>query len=129
MTDTNITDEEFAAAIEEAMDALPEEYVANLSNVAVVYADEPTQEQRRKLRLRCDQQLFGLYEGIPRIRRGAGYNFVLPDKITIFKLPILAASQDTNDMKRQVARTLWHEIAHHYGLDHDQIHTLESKHV
>ncbi len=125
----DISDEAFAALIEEAMDALPEEYVRNLSNVAVVYADEPTEEQRRKLRLRCDQQLFGLYEGIPRTSRGAGYNFVLPDKITIFKLPILALSQDEQGVRRQVARTLWHEIAHHYGLGHDQIHALESKHI
>jgi predicted Zn-dependent protease with MMP-like domain len=126
---TDLSDEVFAAMIEEAIDALPEEYVANLSNVAVVYADEPTPEQRRKLRLRCDQSLFGLYEGIPRTQRGAGYNFVLPDKITIFKLPILGVSRDEQEVKRQVARTLWHEIAHHYGLGHDQIHALESKHI
>lgn len=124
-----VSDEVFAEMIEAAMDALPEEYVRRLDNVAVVYADEPTSEQRRKLRLRCDQSLFGLYEGIPRTQRGAGYNFVLPDKITIFKHPMIAVSADLEQLRRQVARTLWHEIAHHYGLGHGEIHALESKHL
>lgn len=125
----SLGDAQFAALIEEAMDAMPEEYVRNLNNIAVVYADEPTEEQRRKLKLRCHESLFGLYEGIPRTRRNAGYNFVLPDKITLFKNPMLAVSADLKSLKKQVAQTLWHEIAHHYGLGHDEIHKLEHKHI
>ncbi|MBA3758050.1 metallopeptidase family protein [Candidatus Saccharibacteria bacterium] len=123
----SISDSEFDAIISRAMDELPEEYIARLNNVVVVYEDNPSSQQREKLRLRCDQLLFGLYEGIPLTKRGAGYNLVLPDKITIFKDPILAYSHDLASFKEQVKRTLWHEIAHFYGLDHERIHGLENK--
>jgi predicted Zn-dependent protease with MMP-like domain len=120
-----ISDKEFEIIIADAMDSLPERFLAHAKNVAVVWADEPTPEQRVKQRLRPDQTLLGLYEGVPLTRRGDGYNLVLPDKITIFKNPILHYSQDLAAVKEQVKHTLWHEIAHHYGLDHDRIHELE----
>lgn len=122
----DISDEVFEKMIGEAMDTLPERFFNNANNVAVVYADDPTPEQREKLRLRCDQTLFGLYEGIPLTQRGSGYNLVLPDKITLFKNPMLHASRDIGDVRAQVKHTLWHEIAHHYGLDHDRIHQIEA---
>lgn len=122
-----ISDEQFEDLINESMDELPQEYITNLNNVAVTIADEPTAEQREKQKLRVDQTLFGLYEGIPLTNRGTGYNMVLPDKITIFKQPIVNASHDLVALKAQIKRTLWHEIAHHYGLDHDRIHELEQK--
>lgn len=111
------------------MDELPQEYISRLNNVAIIYADDPTPEQRHELKLRCDQTLFGLYQGIPLTKRNAGYNMVLPDKITLFKNPILHFSQDLAAFKKQVKHTLWHEIAHYYGLDHDRIHQLENKHT
>lgn len=109
------------------MDELPQEYIVNLKNVAITIADEPTPEQREKQKLKDNQTLFGLYEGIPLTKRGAGYSFVLPDKITIFKYPIMHSSPDLVSLKAQVKRTLWHEIAHHYGLGHDRIRELEEK--
>ncbi|MCA9347438.1 metallopeptidase family protein [Candidatus Saccharibacteria bacterium] len=121
-----MSDEQFDQIISEVMNELPSEYIDNLKNVAIVIADEPTQEQRQKQNLRCDQTLYGLYEGIPQTKRGAGYNMVLPDKITIFKNPILLASRDLGELKANTKRTLWHEIAHHYGLDHDDIHRLQN---
>lgn len=120
-----LSDKEFEGIIADAMDSLPERFLAHAKNVAVVWADEPTLEQRIKQQLRPEQTLLGLYEGVPLTRRGDGYNLVLPDKITIFKNPILHYSQDLAAVKKQVKHTLWHEIAHHYGLDHDRIHELE----
>jgi predicted Zn-dependent protease with MMP-like domain len=65
---------------------------------------------------------------VPLINRGAGYTFVLPDKITIFKNSILKISGgDPERLFEQVKRTLWHEIAHYYGLDHKDIHRLENQ--
>lgn len=123
----DISDDHFAALLSEVMDELPEKYMNALDNVAVVYADEPTPEQRIKMKLRSHQTLFGLYEGVPQTARGAGYNLVLPDKITIFKNPLIHASRDAAELKAHVKHTLWHEIAHHFGLDHDRIHELEDK--
>lgn len=120
-------DEDFSKLISRALDELPERYVRGLDNVAITYEDEPTPEQRMKLKLRGDQTLFGLYEGIPLTKRGAGYNLVLPDKITLFKLPLMYAAHDEQSFYRQIKHTLWHEIAHFYGLDHDKIHEIESR--
>lgn len=121
----DITDEQFSSLIGESMDELPEEYMSRLDNVAITYEDEPTDEQRKKLKLHCNQTLFGLYEGVPLTRRGAGYNLVLPDKITIFKNPMLAVSNDLVSLKSRIKHTLWHEVAHFFGLDHDRIHEIE----
>ncbi len=122
----NLSDQEFDALISRAMDDLPKRDIENLDNVAVTYADEPSQHQIQKLKLRGDHLLLGLYEGIPMTRRGSGYNLVLPDKITLFKLPILTYATMRNEpVYDTIKHTLWHEIAHFYGLDHSQIHNLE----
>ena len=122
-----ISDDHFERLIGEALDELPEKYVGNMQNVAITYEDQPTPSQREKLQLHCNETLFGLYEGIPLTQRGAGYNLVLPDKITIFKLPLFYATHSEAELKKQIKHTLWHEIAHHFGLDHDRIHSLEHK--
>jgi predicted Zn-dependent protease with MMP-like domain len=121
-----ISDEQFSAMIAEVMDELPKEHMEAVKNVAIVYEDEPTEEQREKLQLRHDQSLFGLYEGVPLTKRGGMTHFG-PDKITIFKLPMLYYVNDFSELRKQVKHTLWHEIAHYFGLDHDQIHALENK--
>jgi predicted Zn-dependent protease with MMP-like domain len=122
-----IDEKTFEALTSEAIDSLPKEYIDNMDNVAIVVEDEPSEEQKKKLHLCDNQLLFGLYEGIPKISRSANYSFVPPDKITIFKNPILEVSDTLDELKNQIKRTVWHEIAHHYGLDHDRIHELENK--
>lgn len=122
------TDDEFSKMIGEALDELPEKYTAKLDNVLITYEDEPSPEQRKKLKLACNQSLFGLYEGIPLTRRGNGFSGQLPDKITLFKLPIFYFSGgDEARFKAQLKHTLWHEIAHYFGLDHGRIHKLENR--
>lgn len=120
------SDQEFDIMISSAMETLPERDIENLQNVVITYADEPSEDQKNKLRLRGDSLLLGLYEGIPLTQRGAGYNLVLPDKITLFKKPLLqyALMKDTK-LKEEVRHTLWHEIAHFYGLNHTDIHKRE----
>jgi predicted Zn-dependent protease with MMP-like domain len=120
-----ITDEQFAKLISQAMDEMPPQYMRGLNNVVMTYEDAPSPEQALKLKLRGDQLLLGLYEGVPMTQRGAGYNLVLPDKITLFKFPIMAVTHDEDSFYRQIKHTLWHEIAHFYGLDHDRIHEIE----
>ncbi len=120
-----MSDDQFSSLISRAMDEMPERYMKHLNNVVITYADEPSRDQATKLRLRGDQLLLGLYEGIPLPQRGSGYNLVLPDKITLFKHPIMVVTHDETSFYKQIKHTLWHEIAHFYGLDHDKIHEIE----
>lgn len=121
-----IGDEQFAELISEVMEELPREHMQAVKNVAIVYADEPTGSQREQLSLRDHESLFGLYEGVPLARR-QGVTSYPPDKITIFKQPIIAYVGSYAELRAQVKHTLWHEIAHYFGLDHPAIHALENK--
>lgn len=122
-----ITDEQFDALITRAMDELPQEYIKGLDNVAIVQADEPTEDQVIKMKLDHNHLLLGLYEGIPLTQRGAGYSFVLPDKITLFKHPLMQVTSTEEEFFQQIKRTLWHEIAHFYGLDHRRIDEIQAR--
>jgi predicted Zn-dependent protease with MMP-like domain len=122
-----LSDEEFDRLISKAMDELPQKYIEGLDNVAIVQADEPTEEQTIKMKLDNQHLLLGLYEGIPLTQRGNGYSFVLPDKITLFKHAIQAVSYDEASLFEQIKRTLWHEIAHYYGLGHGRIDELQAR--
>lgn len=123
-----LSDQEFERLITRAMDELPQAYIKRLDNVAITYEDEPTPEQVHRMRIDNNHLLLGLYEGIPRTQR-SHYNLVLPDKITLFKKPILAVVSNEGELFEQVKRTLWHEIAHHYGLSHDDIDARQNPDV
>lgn len=116
-----LSDEEFDVLISRAMDELPREYIHNMHNVAIVMADAPDEQQIMKLKLRGDQLLLGLFEGVPKIFQTGNESGILPSKITLFKYPILAVTNDEQSLFEQIKRTLWHEIAHYYGLSHDDM--------
>jgi len=123
-----ISDNEFQKMVSEAIDKIPPLYQKHLKNVAFIVEDEPTPAQREQLRLRCNDLLFGLYEGVPLPRRG-GATKILPDKITIFKRPIKIISENLTEVREKINHTVWHEVAHYYGLDHGRIHELENKKI
>jgi predicted Zn-dependent protease with MMP-like domain len=120
-----VSQQEFEQIVSEGIDAIPDKYMERLNNVAFVVEDQPSEEQRRNSNLKPYQTLFGLYQGIPLTKRGANYNLVLPDKITIFKKPLESASTSLKDLKEKVRHTVWHEVAHYFGLGHQQIHRLD----
>lgn len=123
----DLSDEAFDQLITRAMDELPQEYIRGLDNVAIVMADDPTPEQKEKMKLRDGVILLGLYEGIPLTQRGAGYTFVLPDKITLFKHSIMRVVHSEAELFEQIKRTLWHEMAHYYGLSHAHMDELQAR--
>ncbi len=120
-----IDDETFQELIDKAFDSLPQTHRDAVKNVAILFADEPTAEQRQIANLRHDQTLLGLYQGVPLSQR-QGTTSLYPDRITLFKHPLLMHSSGTEQgIYQQIRHTLWHEIAHYYGLNHNQIHELE----
>ncbi|HSW85107.1 MAG TPA: metallopeptidase family protein [Candidatus Saccharimonadales bacterium] len=119
-----ISDEQFQELINDALEELPGEHVKNIKNVAILYEEYPTPEQRAKARLRPDQTLLGLYEGLPLNQR-QGNTRLLPDKITLFKGPLSRRTFNLVQLKEEIKHTLWHEIAHYYGLNHERISELE----
>ena len=120
-----VTDKRFHELIDKAFDSLPSTHRDSVRNVAIITADYPSPAQRQELKLHCDQTLLGLYEGIPLPQR-LGREAAMPDVITLFKLPLLGQSTDEKSLYENIRHTLWHEIAHYFGLDHAKIHELEN---
>jgi predicted Zn-dependent protease with MMP-like domain len=106
-----IPTEEFEELVADALDGLPEGI--GFSNVVVVVEDEKSGQPH----------LLGLYEGIPLTERHH-YSGVLPDRITVFRLPLCRHSVDLEDLVRQVRVTVVHEFGHHVGLDEGRLHHL-----
>lgn len=123
-----MTQEEFEKIVAEAINEFPEVFLQKLKNVAIVVAKEPTEKQKRELELGNSWSLFGLYEGIPQSERENNYSLVLPDKITIFQDAAEEESKETGeDIKKIVSETIWHEIAHHFGMDEGEVEKAEQK--
>jgi predicted Zn-dependent protease with MMP-like domain len=101
--------EEYAQA---ALDSLPSELRARMSNVEIVLEDEPPP----------GQPLLGLYQGVPLTRRGSHYGGVLPDKITIYRGPLVRLyGHDSETLRREVRRVVLHEVAHHFGISDERL--------
>jgi predicted Zn-dependent protease with MMP-like domain len=97
----------FEQYVEEAFDALPPDLRARMSNVEIVIDEEPP----------AGQPLLGLYQGVPLTRRSSYYGGVLPDKITIYRGPLIRLyGHDDETLRGQVRRVVLHEIAHHFGI-------------
>lgn len=105
----------FESLVAEALADLPEEFARKLDNVDVVIEDAPTAAQLASVGLTHPMQLYGLYQGIPQTKRRQ-YSFVAPDKISIFRLPILARHRTPEAIKHKVRAVVLHEIGHHFGM-------------
>ena len=116
---------EFEKLAQGGIQQIPKKFRNKLSNVVITIEDSPSQTQLRKLNLPDNQLLFGLYQGIPQTKRGFNYNLVLPDKITIFQKPIESLSESSEEIRQIVRQTIWHEIAHHFGIDERRIREIE----
>ena len=121
-----ISDKQFNKIVAEAIDGIPPPYIDRLQNVAFILEDEPSRRQTKALGLRCYDLLFGLYEGVPLPQRLSDTK-LLPDKITLFKKPLMSISKDIGELTKNIKHTIWHEVAHYYGLNHEMIHSLERK--
>jgi predicted Zn-dependent protease with MMP-like domain len=113
----------FEGLVERAIAGIPEPFRAALAEVAIVIDDQPTPEQRRENDLADDEQLYGLYEGVPRTEYGADWTAV-PNRITLFRLVLEEDFADPRELAEEVRLTVIHELAHHLGIDDDRLDEL-----
>ena len=114
--------QEFETLVAEALDELPAQFVPYLENVEVVVEDEPSPALLRDMGLLPGRDtLFGLYQGVPLERRGFNFGNHLPDKITIYLWPLVRACRTPDRIRREVRRTVIHEIGHHFGFDDHEL--------
>ena len=123
----NMDKDNFEKLVREGIELIPKKFLAQLENVAIVIEDEPGEEQLKKLKLGKGFSLFGLYEGVPQTKRGPHYGMTLPDKITIFQKPIEQFAKSAEEIREIVKNTVWHEIAHHFGSNEEEIKKAEIK--
>ncbi len=120
-----MSDEAFMRLVEEGVASLRPDIQMKMKNVAIVVRDSPSKRQRTENNLGTDDVLFGLYEGVPLTERGVSDDILMPDRITIFKKSILAAYSDPGDIATCVKNTLWHEVAHHFGMSEEEVSRKE----
>ena len=103
---------DFEQSIADAVEAVPPELHRSMSNVELVVEEEPPP----------GQPLLGLYQGHPLTRRGSGYTGALPDKITIYRGPLVRLyGSDPEQLRREIQRVVWHELAHHFGISDQRL--------
>jgi predicted Zn-dependent protease with MMP-like domain len=116
--------ETFDRCVEEAFDALPEDIVAELRNVEITTEDWPDKETMQLARVRFPSNLLGFYHGVPLTQRGQGYHMVLPDRITLYREPILRKCATDERARELIAHVLRHEIAHYFGISDKRLRQL-----
>jgi predicted Zn-dependent protease with MMP-like domain len=118
-----LTASEFEKLVEAGLTLIPEEIRSRINNVQIVIEDEPSAELMDELGVPPDETLFGLYTGVPLTERTLEYS-ALPDRIIIFRRPLLEEFDNPPAIRREVARTVIHEVAHHFGIDEERLAEL-----
>ena len=113
-----VTRERFEELVAEAIDGRPSWVLDSMTNLEILVEDLPPPDQRN---------LLGLYHGIPLSQRGHWYGNVLPDTITLYRATIMAvAGRDEDRLRSQIARTVAHEVAHHFGISDDRLREIDA---
>ena len=125
-TRTPIDRETFEKLVIRALQGLPDWVQATLDNVEVTVAEAPTMAQLRRVGLGSGRTLLGLYEGVPQTKRTRSYTLILPDKITLFRRPILSVCRTPEQVEARVRSVVIHELAHHFGIDDQRLRELDA---
>lgn len=115
-----VTEHEFETLVERAMEQLPPEFAELIENLVVVVEDEPEPELKRDMGMDDDEELLGLYQGIPFGERESSYS-ALPDQVSLYRGPLLRVSRNRRELLREIRETLTHELGHYFGLSDDEM--------
>ena len=114
---------EFERLVADTLRGIPAELRSHVENVQLIVEDDISDELRKEMGLEEDETLYGLYIGTALTERSVEYSD-LPDRIIIFRRPLLEDFDDPNALRREVARTVIHEIAHHFGIGEERLAEL-----
>ena len=117
--------ERFEEWVADAWESIPASIREQFSNLVIAVEDEPSEEQLAKGKVPPGDTLLGLYEGVPLQRRGWYYQMALPDRITLFQGPLERSGE--SDIRQAIYETLWHELAHHIGMDEREVRAAERR--
>lgn len=119
-----VSREEFEALVEQALEQLPDDFKAALENVAVMVEEEPSEEDLEEVGIDPDDpesdELFGLYQGVPLTERDTFYS-ALPDRVLVFRGPILRACETRREVVREIRETVQHELGHYFGMEEEDL--------
>ncbi len=122
-----LTRKEFEEAVVSALKKLPKFIKEKMENVDVVVENRASQDLLSDMGLRSPSELLGLYQGVPLDRRGFYYGNVLPDKITLFQIPIESICKTKEEIKEKIREVVIHEVGHYFGLDDERLEELEKE--
>ena len=113
----------FDRLVDRALAGIPSPFREHLGEVAIVIDDEPSPDQLRSNGMDADESMYGIYEGVPLTEYGADW-VAMPNRITLFRLPLEEDFPDPEDLAEEVRITVIHELAHHLGIDDDRLDEL-----
>jgi predicted Zn-dependent protease with MMP-like domain len=122
-----LTREEFEEAVVLALKRIPKSLKKKMENIDVVVEDRASRDLLSEMGLQSPFELLGLYQGVPIDRRGFYYGNVLPDKITLFQIPIESICKTREEIKKKVREVVIHEVGHYFGLDDKELRELENE--
>ncbi|HWE52437.1 MAG TPA: metallopeptidase family protein [Bryobacteraceae bacterium] len=125
MSSEAVSPEEFQRLVSAAYDLIPDEFRDRMQNIALVIDPEPSAAQLARARVPPGSTLFGLYEGRPLTVRSVFDSFAMPDRISIFQGPHVRAARSREHLAKLVEDTVWHEIAHYFGMNELQVRSAE----
>jgi len=122
-----MTAHEFDRLVERACARIPGRFRRRMANVAFIVENEPSNEQLRASRVPAGSTLLGLYRGRPLTARSVSDGFVMPDQIVIFQGPHERMARDGAHLQKLVDETVWHEVAHYFGMDEVRVRSAERR--
>jgi len=122
-----LTRREFEEVVASALKRLPKYLKNKMENIDVVVEDHAPQNLLLEMGLRSPSELLGLYQGVPLDRRGFYYGNVLPDKITLFQIPIELICKTREEVEGKIQEVVIHEVGHYFGLDDKKLRELEDE--
>ena len=120
---------QFEELVIKAINELPDYFRQKMENITIHVEDIPDRDTLKHLGYRSPYSILGLYQGVPMTRRGIHYRNVMPDRIIIYRKPILRKNNDREAIKNDIKKVVLHEIGHYFGLSEHELSIIEKKNI